>query len=416
MEEYELRDEDLLELECRMSFDFFWKEATADKGSPGYGLIADRAPHAKGVCSVASVGFGLTALAIAAERGWIGLDEARERAGGTVRTLLDHAEQVNGFFFHFLDMNTGKRVKNCEVSVIDTAIAVTGAITAGEYFGSEVRALADILYRRVNWPWYLNPATNQFYMGYTPERGFFGAWDVYAEQFMMYFLAAASPTYPVNMNTFYDFQRLRGRYGDLPEFVYTWAGSLFTFQFSHAWFDLRNKVDGEGYDWWENSVIATLTNRQFCMDLSDSFRTFGPNAWGLTACDGPRGYSGRYGCAPSGYHNDQHHPDGTVPPAGAAGSIVFTSDESIAALRHYKTYPELWGPYGFRDAYNLDVSPTWFADDYIGIDKGITLLMIENYRSGFVWDTFMRSPYASLGLRRCGLRDKAGQAEVLHAL
>jgi hypothetical protein len=345
---------------------------------------------------------------IAAERNWASREEIYERVNGTLDTLLNHAEHVNGFFYHFLDMNTAKRVGNCEVSVIDTAIAICGALTAGEYFGGEIRRKAQQLYERVQWSWYRNPETNLFYMGYSPERGFFGSWDGYAEQFMMYFLAVASPTYPVDPSMFYEFRRRFAAYGDSPQFVYTWFGSLFTFQFSHAWFDLRNKVDRDGFDWWENSVIASKVNRQYCIDHAATFKTFGPDSWGLTACDGPFGYSGLYGCAPSGLNNDEHRPDGTIPPAGAAGSIVFTPEESIAALRnYYENYPKLWGKYGFVDAYNLDVNPEWYADDVIGIDKGITLLMIENYRTGLVWNVFMKNQSAQQGLEKIGFHSVA---------
>ncbi|MDM5337100.1 glucoamylase family protein [Fictibacillus enclensis] len=404
-----LSNEELMDLESKHSFLFFWQEANSNPGSPGFGLIRDRAPGDPEMCSVASVGYGLTALVIGAERQWITTDEARQRAEGTLDTLLQHAEEVNGFFYHFLSMETGKRYDNSEVSVIDTAIAVCGAITAGEYFGGKLKEKAQQLYERVNWEWYRNPETNQFYMGYTPERGHWGAWDMYAEQFMMYFLAAASPTHPVDPEMFYDFHRQVSTYGDVPLFIYTWTGSLFTYQFSHAWFDLQNKTDRDGLDWWENSVKASLAHRQYCMDESETFKTFGPNSWGLTACDGPSGYRGDYGAPPSGRSgaNDQHHPDGTVPPAGAIGSIPFTPKESLDAMQHYYNHvPELWGEYGFRDAYNLDVSPPWYGRDVIGIDKGISLLMIENHRTGLVWKWFMKNKFAKKGLELTGFTEK----------
>ncbi|NLH38412.1 MAG: hypothetical protein GX468_09860, partial [Thermotogaceae bacterium] len=169
----------------------------------------------------------------------------------------------------------------------------------------------------------------------------------------------------------------------------------------------RNMVDKSGVDWWENSVIAITSNRKYCIDNKGKFKTFGENSWGLTACDGPKGYEGRYGTPPSGYNNDQHYVDGTVPPAGAAGSIVFLPDESIAALEYYyKNYPQLWGKYGFKDAYNIDVKPAWYAQDVIGIDKGITLLMIENYRNEFVWKYFMKNAYVQSGIEKVGLKKK----------
>jgi hypothetical protein len=399
-------DEWLLEFESRKCFDFFWNEANTDASSPGYGLIRDRAPGNPQISSIASVGFGLTALVIGAERGWVSYEAALERAFGTLRTLWHYAEQVNGFFYHFLKMRDGSRAGSCEVSIIDTAIAVNGAITAGEYFGGRVKQLAERLYRRVNWQWFRDPERNLFYMGYDPEKGFQGYWDFHAEQLMLYFLGAASPDYPVPPDMFYQFVRSPKSYGKGKPFIYTWFGSLFAFQFSHAWFDLRDLVDLQGVDWWENSVNASIAHRQFSIDQSAKFLTFGPNAWGLTASDGPRGYQGRYGAPPSGLRDDEHLVDGTIPPAGALGSIVFTPEASIAALRHYYSFPELIGPYGLKDAYNLAVIPAWFAKDVIGIDKGITLLMIENFRSGTVWKWFMRNEYVQLGMEAAGLSRK----------
>lgn len=400
----------ILDLESQKSFKFFWEEANTDKNSPGFGLIKDRSPSNPDVCSIASVGFGLTAITIGVERHWITYKEAYDRVLGTLDTLINNAEQINGFFYHFLDMNTAKRTRNSEISIIDTAILINGAITVGEYFGGIIKEKAEQIYKRVNWKWYLNPRTNHFYMGYSPEKGFFGAWDWYAEQFMVYFLAAASPTFPVNAEVFYDFERAWGAYGYYPPIVHTWTGSLFTYQYSFAWFDMRNKIDKEGVNWWENSIIASKSNRQFCIDYSDIYKTFGENSWGLTACDGPNGYKGGYGAPPSGYDNRQNFVDGTVPPAGAAGSVIFTPEESIEALNnYYKNHKKLWGKYGFKDAYNLDVSPEWYAEDVIGIDKGITLLMIENYRTGFVWKTFMKNKYIQSGMKKVGFVDIASK-------
>jgi hypothetical protein len=401
-----LSDEELMEFESRKSFDFFWKETNTNKNSLGYGLIRDRAPGNPNTCSVASIGFGLTAYVIGAERGWITSEEAYERTLGTLDTLLNNAENVNGFFCHFLDMNNAKRLEYSEASIIDTAIVVTGAITAGEYFGGDIKEKAQQLYERVNWQWYRDPDRNQFYMGYSPEQGFSGWWDFYAEQLMLYVLGAASPSYPVNSDMFYSFTRNYSTYGDYPEFIHSWFGSIFTYQFSHAWIDFNNKIDKKGVNWWTNSLIASKSDRQYCIDNSSKFKTFGPNSWGLTACDGPEGYEGRYGTAPSGFSNDQHRVDGTVPPAGALGSIAFTPNESLSAMRNfYENYPNLVGQYGLKDTYNIDKSPEWYAEDVIGIDKGITLLMIENYRSKLVWKYFMKNKYVQSGLKQIGVID-----------
>lgn len=402
-----MNSEALLELESRRSFEFFWNEANANLESAGYGLIRDRAPGLPDMASIASVGYGLAGIAIGAERGWVTKEQAYERALGTMNTLFNHAEQRHGFFFHFLDMNTANQFGGCEVSVIDTAIAICGVLFAGEYFGGEVRAQAHKIYERVEWNWYRNPATNQFYMGYNDHEGrHFGTWDHYAEQFMMYFLGASSPTHATDPEMFYDFDRYVGHYGEFGPVIHSTQGALFVYQFSHAWFDLRNKVDRAGVDWFENSVQASKANRQFCIDRADTYKTFGPDSWGLTACDGPRGYSGGYGASPNVSKPD--FVDSTIPPCGAAGSIVFTPEESISTLQHfYNDFPSLWGRYGFQDAYNLDETPAWYASDVIGIDKGITLLMIENYRTGFVWQYFMQNPYVQKGMQLCGLVDKA---------
>jgi hypothetical protein len=397
-------EDPLLELESRKSFEFFWKEANTDKQSPGYGLIRDRAPGNPELSSVASVGFGLTALTIGAERGWVTKEEAYERVLGTLNTLLIHAAHENGFFYHFLNMSDASRSGTSEVSIIDTALALNGVIAASEYFQGKVAVKGEEIYRRVNWEWYRDPERNQFHMGYSPENGFSGWWDFYAEQLTVYMLAAASPTYPTDPGMFYSFTRDVKSYGDGEPFIHSWFGSLFTHQFSHAWFDFRNKTDKEGVDWWKNSVNASVANRKYAIDQAAVYPSLGVNEWGFTASDGPNGYEGRYGAAPSGVNNDQHFVDGTVSPAGAAGSIVFTPEESLTALHYYKTLPDLWGTYGFKDAFNLENSPAWYDSDVIGIDKGITLLMIENYRTGFVWKQYMNNKYIKQAVNKIGFK------------
>lgn len=385
----------IIELEARKSFDFFWKEVSlSDKG---YGLIRDNTSKAethKTVASVASVGFGLAAIVIGAERGWVDHKEAENRALGTLKTLYYNVEQLEGFFCHFVNMEDGKRAWNSEISIIDTAIALMGAMTAGEYFKGEALEYFEKLYKRVNWEFYRNPETNQFYMGYSIEQGPFGAWDMMAEQFMMYFLGVASPSHPVPPSMFYDFRRDRGSYGGY-EFIYTPIGSIFPYQFSHGFIDFRGIKDREGVDWFENSIKASRANRQYCIDNPLGLKSFHKNAWGMTACETPHGYDGSQGTLPSYNGGTAHTADGTVPPCGAIGSIVFTPEESIEAMNYYyDTFKErLWGAYGFKDAYNLDVEPTWFSDNVIGIDKGISLIMIENYRSELIWKLIMKNKY-----------------------
>lgn len=388
----------LLIKELRRSYDFFIKESNQDTKSKGYGLIRDKDKYADDIASIASVGYGLAALIIGVNRKWIRQDEAYKRANRTLDTFLNYVEGENGFYYHFVNMNTAKREWNCEISIIDTAIFICGAICAGEFFQGDVKKKAEELYKRVNWEWYRNKENNYFYMGYTPERGFWGQWDMYAEQLMLYVLGIASPTFPINKKMYDDIKKEKTDYSEIKDIIYTYCGTLFTYQFSHAWIDFRNREDENGINWFENSIKATLANREYCIKNSGKFKTFGENSWGLTACVGPNGYSGGYGARPCLANIDKEN-DGTVTPCGAAGSIVFTPELSVKALENfYNNYPKLWGKYGFIDSYNLE-NGEWYSKEVIGIDKGISMVMIENYLSQLIWRYFMGNEYVSRGLR-----------------
>lgn len=388
-----LKVQQILALEEKLSFDFFWNEVSQTE--EGYGLIVDNTKNTD-VASIASVGFGLSGIPIAVENHWITKEEGKIRAIKTLNTFLKHVEQKEGFFIHFVRMEDGKRTWNSEISIIDTALFLMGALVVGEYFGGELYDLFEELYSRVNFPWYLDKSKNQFYMGYNYERGFWGNWDRYAEQLIMYFLGVSSPTYPVDPSVYRSFQRDIGRYKDY-ELIYTYTGSLFTYQFSHAWIDFRKLVDKDGVNWFDNSVKASLANWEYCRDMHSEFKTLHEHSWGLTACDSPTGYRGDFGAPPSWNNNTQHYVDGTVPPCGALGSIVFTPEIVEETVRYYyEKVPELWGTYGFKDAYNLDKN--WFSQVYIGIDKGIGLLMIENHKNGLIWEIVMKNKYIKKAL------------------
>jgi len=388
-------EEEILELESRKCFDFFWNEANTDPGSLGYGLIRDRAPGAPDLCSIASVGFGLSAYIIGVESGWVTRKEAMKRVSAILGMFLKNLDQFNGFYYHFVNMNTGERDGNTEISVIDTSIFLCGCITAGEYFGGDIKTKASAIFERVDWSWFVDESTGHFYMGAYPNGTFYRHWETYAEQLMMYILGTGSPTYPIESDVYYKFTRNKGYYKGFPPYIASVNDSLFTYQYSHAWFDFRNLTDEAGAHWFENSVTATKVNRQFCIDNADKFRTLGPDAWGLTSCDRIDGYFGPNGAC--------YAADGTLPPSGAAGSIVFTPEETIGALNnYYNNFPGLWGDYGFKDAFNLEGDTPWYGSDVIGIDKGITLLMLENYRSGLIWKYFMKNRYVKEGMKKLG--------------
>lgn len=403
--------EKLLRKELKGNFKFFMTQANSNPKSQGYGLIRDKSELSPEVASIASVGYGLAALVIGVERKWIRYEKAYKKAKGTLDTFLNNLEATNGFFYHFIHMETGKREWNCEVSIIDTGIFICGAILAGEYFGGEVKQKAEQLYKNINWNWYRDERVNQFYMGYSPEQGFSGHWDMYAEQLMLYVLGVASPTFPVEPTIYEDFKKPVADYGEIKNIVHTYCGTLFTYQYSHAWIDFRNRKDKDGIDWFENSVKATLANRKYCIENSQKFKTFGENSWGLTACLGPKGYSGEFGAKPA--FSELQGNDGTISPSGAAGSIVFTPELSMQSLEYYyEHFPKLWGKYGFKDAYNLEGEKPWYAKECIGIDKGTSMLMIENYLTGLIWKYFMKNQYVKKGLEKLRISAKTKEVEL----
>ncbi len=382
--------------ELRKSFDFFWEQANSIPGSTGYGLIRDRYPGSPECASIASTGFGLSAIVIGTEKKWITYEQAVQRVEGTLDTLLK-METVRGFFYHFIDINTAQRLNKSEISTIDTAILLCGALTCGKYFGGEIFSKAMKLYSDVNWKVFVDKSTNYFYMSLMPESGFSGRWDFYAEQLMMYVLGAASPTYPIGKEVYYAFKRNRSSYKG-NTFIHSWFGSLFTHQFSHAWIDFRNKKDAMGIDWYQNSVDASLANYEYCQDLKSKYPHFSESCWGLSACDSINGYNGLYGSQPSGYDNKVNVVDGTIAVSAALGSVVFTPEKSLKALEYYYSIDGLWGRYGLKNAFNP--SQNWIAKDYIGIDKGITLLMFSNYENGLIWSLFSELDCIKEGLKK----------------
>jgi hypothetical protein len=395
-----MNDDQFLDDIERHSFRFFWDEA-----NPTNGLVPDRAnADGKGtpvVASIASVGFGLTAICIADQRGWIDHDAAYQRVLATLRFFRDKAPQEHGFYYHFLNMNTGAREWNCELSSIDTALLMGGVLTARQYFhGTEAAALAAELYDRVDWPWMLNGGQT-LSMGWTPENGFLGArWSDYSEHMILYLLGIGSPTHPLPAECWHAWRRAPVVTYDGKTFLQ--REPLFAHQYSQAWVDFRDKRDAYA-DYWRNSVLATLAHRQFCIDLHEKFPDYGENLWGITSSDSANGYKA-WGGPPA---TTQPAIDGTVVPCAAGGSVPFAPRECLAVLRHMRdAYGDrIWKKYGFVDAFNPQTN--WVGADVIGIDIGITLVMAENQRSGFVWNWFMRNPEIPSALERAGFHSTA---------
>jgi hypothetical protein len=363
--------------------------------------------HSHDITSSAATGFGLTALCVAAERGWIPRAEARERVVRTLRFFAERAPQEHGWFLHWMDKPTGERRWKSEYSSIDTALFLAGALTARGYFrgDAEVSRLATLIYERVDFEWMLAGHPTLLSHGWRPETGFLGArWDSYSEHLIIQLLAVGSPTHPVTPDAWLAWQRERITYAG---YTFITGGPLFVHQYSHAWVDFRGRRESwyPFTDYFENSVAATRAHRQFCIDLAAEFPAYGPDVWGITASDSERGYTA-WGGPP-------RHPDidGTVVPAAAAGSLMFTPDISLRALRTMKERygARAWGRYGFADAFNPNDG--WTDTDVIGIDQGITLLSAENLRTGNVWRWFMRNVEIVRAMQRVGLRGGSRRPE-----
>ncbi|MGH7503249.1 MAG: glucoamylase family protein [Longimicrobiales bacterium] len=412
-----------------------------DLTNPSNGLVPDRWPT-RSFSSVAAVGFGLTALPIAVERGWLTRTEAASRVRTTLAFLWNAPRSAEpagvtghmGFFYHFLDMETGHRYQTVELSTIDTALLIAGALVCAEYFTgndaveSEIRALADSLYRRIDWTW-AQPRPPLVSMGWTPEQGFHGwDWRGYNEAMLLYVLALGSPTHAIDPAAWAEWTSTYV-WGEFHGQTHINFSPLFGHQYSHIWIDFRDIRDSwiraRGIDYFENARRAVLSQRAYAIANPMGWQGYGEDAWGLTASDGPvdttleiggqerrfRTYSAR------GASLLEIVDDGTLAPTALGGSIPFAPELTIATLlRMRERHGEpLFGQYGFLDAFNMTLTQPipvqhgrviegegWYDTDYLGIDQGPIVAMIENYRTGLIWRLMRGNEYIRNGLRRAG--------------
>lgn len=405
----QLSTEQLLDTLQHTAFKFFWTEA-----NPSNGLMKDRSNANGGgnaPCSIASVGFGLTALCIGADRGWATREAVRDRVLTTLRTLwltpqgsgASGYSGYKGFFYHFLDMETATRTWQSELSTIDSALLFAGILFVREYFDGtheqelEIRALADSILRRADWEWFRN-FNSTLPMEWKPETNFGPSrWIGYNEAMIMYIIGYGSPTHPLKAG--WSGWTSGYSWGTYYGYSYVTFPPLFGHQYSHCWVDFRNIADSymrdRGIDYFENSRRATLAQRAYCSANPGGFVGYSDTLWGISASDGPEGYNARG--APPGFNDN-----GTITPTAVIGSLPFAPEAVLPTIRNlWNTYRDrLWSLYGFRDAFNL--THNWWASDVIGIDQGPIIIMIENYRTGKVWEIFMRSPYIQAGLSRIG--------------
>ncbi len=421
-------DDELQTLQ-RNTFRYFWQET-----DPENGLIPDSTAGGDTPASIAGVGFALASYPVAAERSFVPRARAVERTLATLRFLwnapqgsMPDATGHRGFFYHFLDVTTGRRAWRCELSTIDTAILIAGALTAASYFDRstdderEVRSLADSLYRRVDWQWAQNGRT-AVSQGWKPETGFLRyRWEGYNEALILYVLGLGSPTHPLPEKSYlawtstYRWKKLYGH-----EFLY--GGPLFMHQLSHLWIDFRGIQDAfmrrHGIDYFENSRRATYVNQQYAIRNRKGFRDYGQHVWGITASNGPgpatrrvRGVTRRFfGYLARGvpYGPD----DGTLAPWAVVASLPFAPEIVLPALQHCSmTYPKMESEYGLVCSFNptfpshgSEISG-WISQNHFALDQGPVILMIENYRSELIWRLMRGCPYVAVGLGRAGFRE-----------
>lgn len=386
-------EEAFLEEVERASFNLF-----RDCSHPITGLVLNQGRVKGGpsgsISSIAATGFGLTALCIADQRGWLQPGEALARARLTLRFLSREMPHEHGFAYHFVDWRDGTRALHSEVSSIDTAILLCGVLMCKQHFhDDEVGSVAGVIYDRVDWQWLFQEGPYLSH-GWTPESGILPArWDTYCEHMMLYLLAIGANQHAIPAAAWDSWKRPKANYAGTS---YIDADApLFIHQYSHAWFDFRDKADTHA-DYFENSMQATRVHRRFCEELRGEFPLYSDELWGITASESPQGYA-IWGGPPR-----QGPIDGSVVPCAAGGSLPFLPADCLQVLHAVRDRfgDAVWNRYGFVDAFNPLTG--WASKDQIAINTGITLLMAENARSGFVWNTFMKNSEVLTAMNRVG--------------
>ncbi|RZT55299.1 hypothetical protein EV283_2098 [Sphingomonas sp. BK036] len=418
------------------SFRFFWE--TTD---PATGLAPDRWPTPS-FASIASVGFALTAYPIGVVNGWITRDEARTRTLATLEFFAaapqgDSKSDDSGYkglFYHFLGTTKGHRFARAELSTIDTALLIGGVLFAQSWFDSDhpgelrIRTLADQLYAAIDWSWIM-PRPPFLSMGWHPESGFIPHdWNIYNEALLLYVLALGSPTHALPAETWdawtdrFD-QQWTDKWGE----PHVHFAPLFVHQYSHCWIDFRGIRDRymtkKGIDYFENSRRAVRAQRAYAIANPGGWTGYGPDVWGLTACDGPGDFTTDIGGRKREFFSysargPDDRDDGTLAPTAAAASIAFEPELARRAIEtmHSQYGAQIYGKYGFLDSFNptlttasaplkhgsVDPRLGWVDTDYLGIDQGAIVVMMENWRTGLVWSTMQRNPHIRRGLQRAG--------------
>ncbi len=407
------------------TFGYFLHEANLENG-----MVPD-STRENSAASIAAIGFALTAYTIGVERKYLPRAEAIARTLTTLRFFW-HSPQskepdatgYKGFYYHFLDMQTGRRANDSELSTIDTAFLLAGVLTAGTYFDretaeeEEIRTLAHALYARADWQWAQNGALKVAH-GWQPEKGFLKhRWEGYNEALILYVLGLGSPTHPLPAEAYAAWTRTY-EWKKLYDFEFLYAGPLFVHQLSHVWLDFRGIQDDymreRGLDYFQNSRRAVFVQQQYAIHNPKKFKCYDKYCWGITASDGPgpatrmiKGvkrefYDYRARSIPDGPD------DGTLAPWAVIASLPFAPDLVLPSIRYFdEAFPEMTSKYGFKCSYNptfsdgAQANSGWISQGYYGLDQGPIVMMIENYRTGFLWRLLRGCPPLVLGLRRAG--------------
>lgn len=397
-----------IELIQQTAFNFFMDITNFDEESKGYGLTPDHSNN-KEVASIAATGFTLSSYIIADKYGYMDREMIVTRIVKTLKTLYYNVDNFEGFFAHFIDINTGKRVRKSEFSTIDTALAINGVISVSSYFKKEeIQKYANLIINRINWPKFIHLRNNKksLYMAYNDlsdgqytngTAGFIHHWSMFAEQIMMYVFIGADDKFSEEdvLDIYESFDRNLGSYKDI-EYYYSPGNTLFIYQYPLCWLDLKNYYDVDNINWFINAKKAIESQYLWARDQKE-FKTYGKNLFGITASDTPKGYS-VYSALPN--VKNEVFTDGTVAPNAIIGSLIFNEKISIKGLHDLFLIDGLWNEkYGFYDAFNFE-NQKWISNRFISIDKGLEMLMANAYLSKDVQKAYMSHPIIIKGIGR----------------
>jgi hypothetical protein len=418
MRPQDLQEDALLELVQRQTLRYFW-----DFAHPVSGLARERSnvrpDYGHEAVTTGGSGFGVMALIVGVERGWIGREQAAARLLQMVR-FLRRASSYHGIFPHFLDGGTGRTIpfsrKDDGGDLVETSFLLAGLLCARQYFDRvvpeeiELRARVGALWREAEWSWHTRDGSDVLYWHWSPNNGWsmnhqIRGWN---ECLLTYVLAAASPRYAIDADVYHrgwaesrNFSNGREFYGIVLPLGPDYGGPLFFAHYSFLGLDPRGLTDRYA-DYWQQNVNHTLINREHCIRNPHHFRGYGADCWGLTASDDHLGYGA-------------HAPDndlGVITPTAALASFPYTPEHSMRALRHFyhALGDRIWGEYGFVDAFSE--AHDWYAKWHLAIDQGPIVVMIENHRSRLLWRLFMSCSEIQTGLRRLGFESPHLQPAV----